>query len=566
MPRPDLILLHPPSIFNFREHPVFSGPISDVIPSSVNFEIYPIGFITLASHLERHGITTRIVNLALKMMSTRRFDTERFIGRLETTAFGIDLHWLPHADGALCLARLLKKHHPRIPVIFGGFSATYYREEIMRDYPEVDFILCGDSTEEPLRLLMEAILEGRGYAAVPNLVWRHHDGRIVDNGITSRPTELDGIHFDYPLILRQAIRYRDPFGLLPFRGWLSYPVSAVFTCRGCTHNCGSCGGSLSGFRSVCARHAPVYRAPELVVHDVLTMADLTAAPIFVIGDLLQAGRDYGDRFLNALSRHRVKNEIAIEFFNPPPQDFLHRLGEVVENYNVEISPESHDVAIRQTFGKCYDNHALEGLIESLINNGCRRVDLFFMTGLPFQDYASVMGTVDYCGYLLNRYGSSGRLLPLISPLAPFVDPGSAIFESPAEHGYRIFYRTLAEHRQAMLMPSWQQTLNYETDWMSREEIVRATYDGARMLVGHKERHGLVSRERAQGLREIIDRAKRLVERIDREGTMNDDLRHEAKELNRLSSLCDKHELDWPLRGWRLAPLRMLRALGARRLR
>ena len=560
MPRPELILLHPPSIFNFRERPVFSGPVSDVIPSSVNFEIYPIGFITLASHLEHHGIRTRIVNLALKMMEDQRFDPARFIERLDCNAFGIDLHWLPHVDGALSLAALAKERHPHIPIIFGGLSATYYREEIMADYPAVDFIVCGDSTEEPLRLLMEAIRSGSGFDTVPNLVWRREDGLVVDNGITSRAEDLDGLRFDYLPLLRRAIGYRDPFGLIPFKGWLSYPVSAVFTCRGCAHNCGSCGGSISGFRSVCYRQGPIYRSPELVADDVLRMADLTAAPIFVIGDLLQAGREYGDRFLHAMGRRRVRNEIAIEFFNPPPTDFLHRLGEVIENYNVEISPESHDVKIRRTFGKCYDNQALEALIEALVSNGCRRVDLFFMTGLPYQDYASVLETVAYCGQLLDRYGTGGRLLPLISPLAPFIDPGSTIFEAPDEHGYRILYRTLAEHRQAMLMPSWKLTLNYETKWMTRDEIVTATYDGARILVGHKERHGLVSQERAARLREVIDRAKLLVARIDAAQRLDGELCLEAKELNRLGSLCDKHELDWPIRGWRLAPLRIVRAL------
>ena len=81
-----------------------------------------------------------------------------------------------------------------------------------------------------------------------------------------------------------------------------------------------------------------------------------------------------------------------------------------------------------------------------------------MVGLPNQTYQSVMDTVKYCGELMTRFGSNGstgKVLPLIAPLAPFIDPGSAIFEDPEKYGYRFFYKTLKEHRQAMLMPSWK---------------------------------------------------------------------------------------------------------------
>ena len=108
----DLILLHPPSIYKFRELPIFYGPISDVIPSSSIFENYPIGFLTLSDYLNRHGISVRIVNLALKMLLDASFDPETFIAEVKPVAFGIDLHWLPHVDGSLSLAEVAKRHHP----------------------------------------------------------------------------------------------------------------------------------------------------------------------------------------------------------------------------------------------------------------------------------------------------------------------------------------------------------------------------------------------------------------------------------------------------------------------
>ncbi len=137
------------------------------------------------------------------------------------------------------------------------------------------------------------------------------------------------------------------------------------------------------------------------------------------------------------------------------------------------------------------------MIETLISVGCKRIDLFFMVGLPNQTYDSVMDTVKYCGSLMDRFGSNGdtgKILPLIAPLAPFIDPGSMIFEDPEKYGYTFFYKTLTEHRKAMLMPSWKFALNYETKWMNRDEIVRATYDGALGLLNAK---GTVRRHRAR---------------------------------------------------------------------
>ncbi len=554
MPKPDLLLLHPPSVFRFRDLPLFFGPVSDVVPSSSIFEIYPIGFLTISNYLTKRGIPVRIINMALRMLRSRSFDAEQFVKDLDARAFGIDLHWLPHVDGSLSLAELVKKHHPDKPVILGGLSATYYHEEIMRDYPFVDFVVCGESTEEPLRLLMEAIKSGGRYEEVPNLVWRDEQGRVRKNERSYKPENLDYVDFDYAHLLKMAIKYRDPSGYIPFKYWLSYPVTAIFSVRGCNHNCGTCGGSISAFKTVCERSHACFRSPELMAEDIRKIADYTGAPMIVLGDLLQAGREYSDRFLDAVKKRRIKNEICIEFFRPPSTEFLKKAADSIETFNVEISPESHDINVRKTFGKDYDNTALEGMIETLIEVGCKRVDLFFMVGLPNQTYQSVMDTVSYCGKLLEKFGAKenkGKVLPLIAPLAPFIDPGSVIFENPEKYGYHFFAKTLKEHRQAMLQPSWKFSLNYETKWMTRDDIVKATYDGALKLLAIKEEYGVISEQTALKIRDHLERAIVLSAKITDPEHIDDELRKEIFSLNTLDIVCGKHELDWPVKGWKL---------------
>jgi len=555
----DLILLHPPSIFRFREQPCFLGPVSDVIPSTSLFEGYPIGFLTLSEYLTRHDLTVRIVNLALKMLRDPAFDVERCTAHLPARAFGIDLHWLPHVDGCISLAEQLKRQHPHTPIIVGGLSATYFRDELMRDYPFIDFVMCGDSTEEPMQLLMSALKSGGDVSRVPNLVWRDN-GRVVDNGISWRPDTLDHVSFDYTHIFRMLVKYHDPAGYLPYANWLEHPVLGVFTCRGCLHDCSTCGGSSSAFSTNCSRLRPAFRSPQLLADDIAAIAGYTGAPIMVIGDLLQAGEAYADTFFRALRRHDIANELAFEFFRPPSRRIVDLMVGSVAHFNVELSPESHDLRVRHAFGKHFDNCELEASIETLVASSCQRVDLFFMTGLPHQTHASVMATVAYCGELLERYGHGGKLLPFIAPLAPFVDPGSRIFQDAAAMGYRLFYRTLAEHRQAMLMPSWKQRLNYETAWMTRDEIVNATYDAAEALIELKERHGLTDAADARALREHITRARAVIAALDRTETVSQELSDEIRRLNGLDTLCGKHELDWRIIGSKCHLFRCISAL------
>ena len=170
----DLVLLHAPSVYDFRKLPILFGPISDLVPSTPIFEMYPIGFSSIAEHLERNGIRVRIVNLALRMLKDKNFDAEKLIAKLKPRAFGIDLHWLPHAHGSLEVAALCKKHHPEIPVIFGGYSSSYFHEELIR-YPQVDFVLRGDSAEEPLRRLLVSLRERSPPAEIPNLTWKDRE-------------------------------------------------------------------------------------------------------------------------------------------------------------------------------------------------------------------------------------------------------------------------------------------------------------------------------------------------------------------------------------------------------
>jgi len=563
----DLVLLHPPAIYDFRKRPIKLGPISDVIPSTPIFEMYPVGFASISEYLERNGFRVRIINVALKMLKKEGYDVEKLIASLNPRAFGIDLHWMPHCHGSLAFAEIIKRHHPDTPVIFGGFSATYFHEEIVGQYPQVDYVVRGDSTEEPLRRLLGVIRNDGDPSKVPNLTWRK-DGAVVVNPLSHLPSHLNSVTIDYAHIMRQVARYRDLMGYTPFTNWFLYPLTAVFTCRGCTYNCTTCGASKWALGKMTGRRQPAYRDPVLLARDIINVKRHLNAPIFIIGDILQPGRDYAETLLRELREARITNHMVYEFFRPPQRGFLQEIAKVTPNFNIEISPESHSDRVRRAFGRPYSNAELETFVEEAVRVGAKRIDLFFMTGLPQQTYDSVLETAAYCRHLLERYGGKKTLFPFIAPLAPFVDPGSMVFEDPKKFGYRLLFRSLEEHRRALEGPSWKYFLNYETDWMNREQIVYGTYEAGRRLNAAKAELGLIDRAVAEAIDDRIGQSIDMMKRIDAimETLDGDERKHELSKLGvhiqemEKAIVCDKNELEWPTSFFRMNFFKILRTI------
>ncbi len=557
----DLILLHAPSVYDFRQKTILYGPVSEQIPPSYVFEMFPIGFTSIAEYLERAGYRVRIVNLAVRMMRDRKFSAEAAIKRLKSPIFGIDLHWLVHSHGAIEVAKLVKKYHPESKVMFGGFSSSYFYRELIQ-YPEVDYVMRGDSTEEPLRQLMECLKKGSEPEAVPNLVWRDERGRVRENPFSHVPADLGNVMVGhYGNVVGSVIRYRDLLSYLPFKDWLRYPLTAVFTCRGCSENCVICGGSSAAFRCYLNRKKVVFRPLPSVARDIKQIERFSNGPIFILGDIRQPGEDYAYELLRLLEKEGVKNQFILELFSPATKDFLNQVSRSCPNFCLEISPESHDPEVRKAAGRHYSNEDLERTLGDALNAGCGRLDVFFMIGLPHQTQQSVMDTIDYCDYLLQKFKGDKRLSLFVAPLSPFLDPGSLAFEHPQRYGYHVLFRTLEEHRQALLSPSWKYALNYETDWMTRQQITEVAYDAMLHLNRLKAKYGLISKQMAETGEQRVKAASELMHRIDDilAGGNLEELSLLREEINRVNMLpvSDRIELELPTGFIKLKPWRSL---------
>ncbi|MDR7239008.1 TIGR04190 family B12-binding domain/radical SAM domain protein [Neobacillus drentensis] len=548
----DLVLLHAPSVYDFRKNSLLAGPISDVVPSSPVFEMYPIGITSIAEYLERYGLRVKIINIANRMLMSDKFDVEAKLRKINTKAFGIDLHWLPHAHGSIELAKIVKKLHPDTPVIFGGLSSTYYHKELI-EYPCIDFVMRGDSTEKLMLLLMNKIEQGNThYADIPNLTWKKGSD-IGYNPLTYVPKDLDDLDVPgYRYAIRSVFKYRNFLDPLPYNGWLQYPNTALLTARGCSQNCLICGGSKDAYDQNCNRSSLALRSPEKLIEDIKFISRFSRAPIFILHDLRQGGRDYVKEFFSRLKELHLKNEIVFELFQYADEEFFKQMNDSVPNYSIEITLETHDEKIRRYNGKfnC-TNPKVINTLNFALKHGCKKIDLFFMVGIPGQTYNSALENINFCEKIHLACNKDKRIFYFVAPLAPFLDPASPAFENPELHGYKKFCHTLEDHRKAICQPSWKHMLSYETKYMTRDDIVNSTYESAQLLNDFKLKYGLIDEDGYLEIKWKIEKSIDYIEKIDYvlslpEEQQPDELakiREEIEELNKYS-ICGKNELKW----------------------
>jgi B12-binding domain/radical SAM domain protein len=548
----DLVLLHAPSVYDFRKSSILAGPISDVVPSSPVFEMYPIGLTSIADYLERYGLKVKIINIANRMLLDENFDVEAKLRKIKTKAFGIDLHWLPHAHGSIELAKIVKRLHPQTPMIFGGLSATYYHEELI-DYSFIDFVVRGDSTEKLMLMLMNEIEANSNYfEGIPNLTWK--SGNVVKvNPMTYAPSHLD--EFDIPgyrYTIRSVFKYKNFLDPLPYKEWMQYPNTAILTARGCTQKCLICGGSKEAYQQNCGRTSLALRSPAKLIEDIVFISRFSRAPIFILHDIRQGGKKYVDEFFERLKAIPLKNELVFELFQYADEEFFKKINEAVPKYSLELTLETHDEKIRRHNGKfnCTNPKVIETL-QFALKHGVAKIDLFFMIGIPDQTKQSALDNIKFVEEIHNSCQQDSRLAYFVAPLAPFLDPASAAFENPEKYGYIKLCYTLEDHRKAITQPSWKHMLSYETTSMTRDDIVDATYESAKLLNDFKLQYKLIDKKAHQDIESKIARSQAYITRIDEllgdspelQKADLDKLKSEFDALNEYS-ICGKNELKW----------------------
>ncbi len=493
----DLVLLHAPSVYDFRRRMQHSGLLTATVGTSTQFEVQPVGFASIRNHLEKRGFETQEQNLALRMIVERDFDVERYIKSISAKLFGIDLHWMVHANGSLEIAKICKRYHPETPIVFGGLSASCFRKELLEEFTCVDYVIRGDS-EKPLSELLEYLSGKRNLSEVSNLCWREGES-FRENPHRFTIDDLDKVDYTSNIPDERA----DPASSKNQR--VSRAIVPLI--RGCTFNCATCGGSSYAYSNLFRREKLAVRSPKVVIDDLLRIQRncllRRGEHVFLVGDPRLGGEKYWRELFKGIE-NVVDLPFMIELFYPASRDFFEAAIRAMPRNIFQISPDSAVESIRMAQGRNYTNDALERTVNDCIELG-GGIEVFFMLGLPHETKETAKDTLNYLEKTTEQHarfvGSMRGERQFSAEVGPMIllDPGSRAFDAPEKFGYRLLLRTLKEHHDALGKPHWKDYINYETSGLNRSQLVELFLEASVRKVQIDEKFGVISAEVADSL-------------------------------------------------------------------
>ncbi len=117
---------------------VHASKITQEFPDTL---LMPIGIVALAKFIKDNGCNTEILHLDIEQSIDPNFNLGEYLKKKDFSMVGFDLQWHYQSNRVLEIAKEIKRGNPKINVILGGFTASFFAEQILRDFRQIDFVI-----------------------------------------------------------------------------------------------------------------------------------------------------------------------------------------------------------------------------------------------------------------------------------------------------------------------------------------------------------------------------------------------------------------------------------------
>jgi len=405
-----------------------------------------MGLLGLADLLHRNHISTEVVHIGVEWIEDPRFSILDYIQKKKPKIIGLDLHWHHQSYDALSLARKVKETFPSVYLLLGGFTASYFHEEILRNFDEVDGVIRGEA-ETPFLQLAQALAQGeKDLFSIPNLTWRRN-GRILINPLSYVASEedLNRLSFtNFPLLKNYStyIRYvGQPFyvkGVSKEKNFRMYslksPIYHLPLGRGCPVQCTWCSGNIPSQKTITGRQEVTFRGIDEVIQSIREALSYGYETFHICFDPFPGKPEYFLDLFSRIREEKIQMECFFESFRLPTPSFIRSFKETFPGAKslIGISPDVGSDRLRKVHkGYAYTNRDLLECLGRLKDHEVF-CDLFFTVGVPFEKEEDIEQTIQLQKKIRHHY-------PNVKGIRTFtleMEPGSPWHLDPETFGVK----------------------------------------------------------------------------------------------------------------------------------
>lgn len=204
------------------------------VPGQPDFSVLanrmvPIGILTLAAWLEKHGHPTEVHDCLGPHSPPGTAENAELILATNPEIVGFSVTTSAFMD-AVEITRYIKNKRPDIKVVYGNVHVSSIGAPLLDHFPEIDYLVIGEGEGSMLDLA-----EGKPPGEIPNLVYRD-GGRNVSNPRRARILNLDELPFPaYEKLKGFPEGYH-----LPLFSYTKRWGGTMVTSRGCPYTCSFC--------------------------------------------------------------------------------------------------------------------------------------------------------------------------------------------------------------------------------------------------------------------------------------------------------------------------------------
>ncbi len=459
----DFLFLHPST--HFKRPPTPEGA------DKLSYVVMPVGTLALADLLTRNGFETRVVHTAIEHALNPNFHIRETLTKYDPEFVGIDLHWYVHAYDAIQLAQQVHDLSSA-NVVLGGYTASFFADEIVANYPCINAVIRGDAERPLLELLQHRASQDR--MKVPNLVYCHD--RAVKHSKSQYVADEETINqlnfANFPLLdhfehyLKLALSVELGYSNLKKQ---AYPCLG----RGCTADCTYCGGGQNAHRALTGAEKPLFISPDNVIQQLRAFTELKIDSIYMGFDPCTEARTYHQTLFSLIREEKLDLGCQFELWDLVSKDFIRdfrcTFNPLFSSFVHSIQSGSEEIR-KLNMGFPYTDNALFHWLDDL-KAEFMPVEIAFAAGLPGETSQHFNQTIRLAQRLREEYPMVLNMYCI--PLT--IEPNSPMFLAPKKYGVKLKFQTFTDYHEffsniANGLP-FQSVLGYETNKLNEPQIL-----------------------------------------------------------------------------------------------